>query len=101
MIPAVIGAAAFPIGSCPVFDMYPYASDEGDYLTLPDGSRVGARGAPNNRAECPIGTILTPGQTLSWHSDFAGQGDVGEGDDGDGLPYSQHGAGGGWQICFE
>ena len=72
------------LGPCPVFD-----TENGyDFLTLPDGSR-------HSGADCPAGAALAAGQRLAWHSD-----DRNQGYSGNGLPYSDHGAGGGWQVCF-
>ena len=90
-----------PLGPCPVFDTESYlfadtyrdptedqTTGGPDFLTLPDGSTY-------HTADCPTGTVLAAGQTLVWHSN----GDY-QGGDGDGLPQSTSGAGGGWQICF-
>ena len=76
------------LGPCPVFDIRPSPTDSRDYLTLPDGSR-------HSGADCPAGAALAAGQRLAWHSDGENQGY-----DGNGLPYSDYGAGGGWQVCF-
>ena len=73
------------LGGCPVFDI----NTNGDYLTLPDGSR-------HSGADCPAGSALAAGQTLSWHSSSAWQGSG----IGNGLPASQSSPGGGWQVCF-
>ena len=113
---AVIGAGG-ALGACPVFDVwdtesngggYGYGYDEddnrvdyiGDYLTLPDGSQH------SGMAGCPAGATLATSQTLLWHSDETMEGSgygysVGEwrSDDPD-VPFSEFGAGGGWQICF-
>lgn len=78
----VVGGAG-TLGACPVFDIYP----GGDYVALPDGS-------DHQGNDCPAGARLTPGQTLTWHSDASSQGLNG------GLPTSVYGAGGGWQLCF-
>ena len=88
-----VGGAGGALGACPVFDTYHSSTSDiesgyGDYLTLPDGSA-------HSGAACPAGAVLAGGQTLAWHSDGSSQGS-----DGDGLPRSTHGAGGGWQICF-
>jgi hypothetical protein len=82
---AVAGVGA--LGPCPVFDTN--TERDGDYLTLPDGSR-------RQGAVCPAGVVLGSGQTLTWHSEAGGD----QGNSGNGLPYSHDGAGGGWQVCF-
>ena len=84
-VAGVLGGAGV-LGPCPVFD----TEDHGgaDYLTLPDGS-------PHSGADCPAGAALAAGQRLAWHSDESFQGD-----NGNGLPQSRSGAGGGWQVCF-
>ena len=46
-----VAGAGGALGACPVFDC------EGDYLTLPDGSR-------HYGAECPAGSVLKAGDTL-------------------------------------
>ena len=81
---AVAGGAG-ALGPCPVFDINDLG---GDSLTLPDGSR-------HSRADCPAGAALAAGQRLAWHSD-----DGYQGENGNGLPQSSSGAGGGWQVCF-
>ena len=83
---AIAVAGAGVLGGCPVFDTWP----GDDYLTLPDGSR-------HYNADCPDGSALAAGQTLSWHSNGHYQGNP---NGGNGLPWSQHGPGGGWQVCF-
>jgi hypothetical protein len=106
------------LGSCPVFDV-----DPSDGLTLPDGRRydnveircfsipgclVGpdVNKCPSSATKlsdcddgCPTGAALAVGDTLTWHSNGDNQGGW-NGHDGDGLPHSVYGAGGGWQICF-
>ena len=96
------------LGACSVFDM----GDVGDDLTLPDGSRHGD-------SDCPAGALLAPGDALSSASNGDFQGSVGmmtwiDGIDIDGTPWdngcaakgtcglpgSNPGLGGGWQICF-
>ena len=75
------------LGPCPVFDTY----GGFDSLTLPDGSQ-------HSGGRCPAGAALAAGQRLAWHSDGNAQGTYPSG--GNGLPYSDSGAGGGWQVCF-
>ncbi len=73
----------------------------GDHVTLPSGARHGV-------SDCSEGVVLVPGDALSWTSDSEYQGSVGYNgyDNGCaakgtcGLPYSGHGLGGGWQLCF-
>ena len=57
-----------------------------DRITLPGG--VLGNG-------CTRGALVS-GDTVEWTSDGEDQGTNGRG----GLPYSEHGLGGGWQICF-
>ena len=71
-----------------------------DYVTLPGGAR-------HDRSDCPEGATLLPGDALSWASNYHNQGSVGTRFDNGcaakgtcGLPYSAHGLGGGWQLCF-
>ena len=78
------GGSGGVLGGCPVFD-----TSSSDYLTLPDGNR-------HDWDDCPVGSALAAGQTLSWHSDGYWQGGGG----GNGLPKSGNGRGGGWQVCF-
>ena len=67
------GGSGGVLGGCPVFYI-----NNGDYLTFPDGSR-------HSGADCPAGSALAAGQTLSWHSDSAGKGT---------NEFSL------WQVCF-
>ena len=84
----LVGGAGGALGACSVFDIH-----SADPLTLPDGS------TPSG-ADCPVGTVLTGGQTLTWHSDDGVQGANVQGIL-HGLPHNDRsGAGGGWQICF-
>ena len=86
------------LGPCPVFD-----TDHGDSVTLPGGARHGD-------SDCPEGAALAPGDAIAWTSNAAHQGSVGapSGYNGNGcaakgtcgLPFSQHGLGGGWELCF-
>ena len=71
------------VGSCPAFDVVT------DQLTLPSGRVV-------NFGYCPVGLVLTPGQTLAWTSNGQCQGGRGTGANCG----STSGLGGGWQICF-
>eukprot|EP01051_Picozoa_sp_SAG22_P007249 SAG22_NODE_503_length_9694_cov_13.573736_5_plen_1203_part_00 len=83
------GAARGVLGGCPVFDIQ--SSDfYDDLLTLPDGSR-------HHGADCPAGAVLAAGQSLAWHSSTRWQGNNPQ---GNGLPQSHDGLGGGWQVCF-
>eukprot|EP01045_Picozoa_sp_COSAG04_P037768 COSAG04_NODE_9813_length_830_cov_1.240766_1_plen_187_part_00 len=66
-----------------------------------------AAGAQLGSSDCPVGAALAVGDALSWTSDGAYQGSVaGLPDNGCaakstcGLPYSNQGLGGGWQLCF-
>ena len=98
------------LSACSVFGMSLYGDGhvEGSYnprfdsVTLPGGARHGG-------SDCPVGAELEPGLTV-WRSDAVQQGnpgDVGSDDNGCGaqgtcgLPFSEPGLGGGWQICFE
>ena len=85
---AVRGAGG-TLGSCPVFDVR-----RGDSLTLAEGS-TDYDADECEECECPAGVVYAGGQILTWQSD-----DGHQGDGGGGLPESQHGPGGGWQICF-
>ena len=68
-----VAGAGGALGACPVFD---FEGVSYDYLTLPDGSVHGGADW-----DCPAGTVLEGGQTLSWHSDQSVQGS-------------------GWQVCL-
>ena len=46
-------------------------------------------------SDCPVGAVLSPGDSVYWHSNSEWQGNG-----GNGLPESRDGLGGGWQICF-
>eukprot|EP01051_Picozoa_sp_SAG22_P003500 SAG22_NODE_172_length_16609_cov_14.370806_2_plen_2010_part_00 len=84
------GAAGGVLAGCPVFD-----TNSGDYLAFPDGSLHGyARPTPTARV-CPTGAVLAASESMVWHSDSTNQGH-----NGNGLLQSNHGLGGGWQICF-
>ena len=86
------------MGGCGVFDL---AGD--DFVTMPGGVRRGL-------SDCPEGTSLMPGETVTWHSDGGHEG--GQHPDPRvarngceekhicGVGYSHHGVGGGWQLCF-
>ena len=65
-----VAGAGGRIGACPVFDTESCC----DHLTLPDGSA-------HSGADCPAGTLLAGGQTLSWHTDNSNQASE-------------------WQVCF-
>ena len=57
-----------------------------------------------------MGAVLASGDAIAWHSNNAAQGSVGcAGSCGDngcvakgtcGLPFSECGLGGGWELCF-
>lgn len=88
----VVGSGGGVLAACDVFDMY-------DHITLPDGSQ---------RSECPVGVTLVVGDIVEWSSDTGVQGTIRA--DGIpswctakgncGLPRSEAGIGGGWQLCF-
>ena len=82
----VVGGAAGVLGPCPVFDTETF-----DYVKLPGGAEYSG-------ADCPAGKALAAGDALSWTSDDSDQGTWPRG--GNGLPWSDGGAAGGWQICF-
>lgn len=98
------------LGPCHVFDTRlpnPNIHQDGDIVTLPDGSE-------HCGSDCPMGVVLAPGDTVTWRSDPTSQGSGGRdssqptwrgngcADKGlCGLPYSEMGLGGGWQICIE
>ena len=52
---------------------------------------------PSNNKHVYVKPLIA-GDAVSWRSDGVHQGTYGGG--GDALPYSEDGAGGGWQICF-
>ena len=85
------------LAPCAVFDTNSGAGY--DYVTLPGGARHGG-------SDCPEGAALAPGDALSWTSNDRHQGTVGYDDNGCaakgtcGLPWSDYGLGGGWQLCF-
>ena len=91
-----VGGGGGVLGACGVFDTY---YNNGDTVTLPDGSSHGG-------SDCPAGAVLAAGGSVGWASDGGGQGgnlgdDNGCGAKGlCGLPFSNDGLGGGWQICF-
>jgi hypothetical protein len=87
------GAVGGVLGPCPVFNTNSIGYD--DPLTLPGGAKYSG-------ASCPAGVPLAAGDAISWLSNGSWQGEGGfYGDSGgDGLPFSDEGAGGGWQICF-
>jgi hypothetical protein len=85
----VVGGGGGVLGPCPVFDTYP--GGYSDRLMLPGGTKY-------KGANCPDGAALATGDTLSWTSSNKNQGNPGG--NGNGLPWSYGGAGGGWQICF-
>ena len=81
---AVAGGSGGVLGGCPVFDTV----GSQDWLALPGGSR-------HSGADCPAGSALAAGQTFEWHSSGHDQGN-----NGNGLPATDSGLGGGWQVCF-
>eukprot|EP01045_Picozoa_sp_COSAG04_P031617 COSAG04_NODE_5915_length_1457_cov_1.702504_2_plen_151_part_00 len=91
------GTGGGVLGSCAVFDLY-----GGDIVTLPGGEQL-------DGSDCPVGAGLAAGNALSWTSNRADQGSVGNPYGWDngcaakgacGLPFSQFRLGGGWQLCF-
>ena len=73
----------------------------GEGLRLPGGAEHGS--------DCPVGAWLAAGDALSWTSGESGQGSVDNPYGWDngcaakgtcGAPWSVHGLGGGWQLCF-
>eukprot|EP01050_Picozoa_sp_SAG11_P027766 SAG11_NODE_7160_length_1185_cov_1.073665_1_plen_222_part_00 len=78
----VVGGGGGTLGACLVFDIH------GSDVALPDGSH-------HYYSDCSAGAGLTPGQAIRWHSDGYDQGE-----NGNGLPNNEFGAGGGWQLCF-
>jgi hypothetical protein len=80
-----VGGGGGVLGPCGVFDT---ENSDYDYVTLPDGSRHGG-------SDCPAGAVLAAGGSVGWASDRSYQGHG-----GNGLPVSEDGLGGGWQICF-
>eukprot|EP01052_Picozoa_sp_SAG31_P003088 SAG31_NODE_115_length_24128_cov_47.693912_11_plen_1303_part_00 len=96
----IVVAGGGVLGDCPVFDT------EGglDYLTLPSG-RYRLHNSQYAGDECPARQELAAGQILAWHSNSDNQGgSPGYNQhgwlNGNGLPHSVHGLGGGWQVCF-
>ena len=91
-----VGGGGGVLGACGVFDT---EGVDNDRVTLPDGSSHGG-------SDCPAGAVLAAGGSVGWASDGGWQGSLGHHDNGCvakglcGLPYSAHGLGGGWQICF-
>jgi hypothetical protein len=100
-----VGAGAGVLGPCGVFD-----NDGSDVVILPDGSMLGSTHACRTcgGSNCPVGATLAAGDSVGWESNAGSQGNTGEhrGDNGCdakglcGLPHSEDGLGGGWQICF-
>ena len=92
-ITVVVGGV---LGPCPVFDLQ-HGVTHPDYV--------------NGHAEsnCPEGEAHAPGDAITWHSNVAGQGSAGN-EPGYhngcaakgtcGLPWSERGLGGGWELCF-
>jgi hypothetical protein len=88
------------LAACSVFDICPLSLD---FLTLPDGVK-------HHGSDCPAGVSLATDSTVTWSSDDIAQGSVGDHlmeplTDCDamgtcGVPFSQYGLGGGWEICF-
>ena len=110
-ITVVVGGV---LGPCPVFDTY----SSNDPVTLPGGTSRqyingdwvdDAPGQAHGGSDCPEGAALAPGDAIGWHSNFAHQGSVGNPYNNAngcaakgtcGLPYSERGLGGGWELCF-
>ena len=92
-----VGGGGGVLGACGVFDIFGYSA--ADILTMPDGSTHGG-------SDCPAGAALLPGDSVGWASDGYWQGSNSGTANGCaakascGLPWSQSGLGGGWQICF-
>lgn len=83
------------LGPCPIFD-----NGGGDFL-ITSGSEdchVGGHNRCYDGHDCPAGSTLTIGQTLTWRSNEDNQGSFDNG--WGGLPLSNNGLGGGWQVCF-
>eukprot|EP01045_Picozoa_sp_COSAG04_P004841 COSAG04_NODE_216_length_19953_cov_85.343558_12_plen_429_part_00 len=91
-----VGGGGGVLGPCPVFDTE-YSGN--DRVTLPGG-------AAHYGSDCPEGAVLASGDAIAWHSSSGYQGSVGYRGNGCaakgtcGLPYSGHGLGGGWELCF-
>ena len=98
------------LACCGVFDTYGgrYSQGDtfGDSVTMPDGSQ-------HHGSNCPEGVALTPSGTITWQSDGASQGSIGNPYSGEdnynngcqakdlcGISWSQQLLGGGRQICF-
>ena len=94
------GTGGGVLAPCAVFDMLGMGVRY-EHVTLPGGARY-------YESDCPEGAVLTTGDVLGWASDGAQQGSVGLGQNDNGCaakgtcaaPFSQHGLGGGWQLCF-
>ena len=92
----IVGGGVGLLGASGVFDTNPrgYGSD---YITMPNGST-------HTGSDCPEGVLLLSGDSVGWASDRENQGNNGDNDCAAhglcGLPYSDDGLGGGWQICF-
>jgi hypothetical protein len=90
-----VGGGGGVLGPCGVFDAF-----GADFVLLPDGSS-------HHYSDCPVGAVLAAGGSVGWTSDGIYQGGYGSGHDNGfdakglcGLPESDGGLGGGWQICF-
>eukprot|EP01045_Picozoa_sp_COSAG04_P004849 COSAG04_NODE_216_length_19953_cov_85.343558_20_plen_237_part_00 len=91
------------LGPCPVFD-----TGGRDLVTLPDSDTSGNwHDARHFGSDCPEGAALAAGDAIAWTSDGGNQGNRGGRRDNGcaaegtcGLPYSQEGFGGGWELCF-
>ena len=112
-----VGGGGGALGACGVFDMEPYQNN--DHVTMPGGSMhsgdihsvmdAGRSVDVHYGSDCPVGAVLSPGDSVGWASDGVQQGNSGNGEGFDngcaanglcGLPESRYGLGGGWQICF-
>ena len=75
----------------------------------PDEPTMNQTALPSSGSGCPEGAALAPGDAIAWTSNANQQGSVGNpyGRDNGcaakgtcGLPYSDVGPGGGWELCF-
>jgi hypothetical protein len=104
------------LGPCRVFDLQSGAGSDqsgtfGDYIQMPrDDINPNAMRCPGCTthfdSDCPMGFSLRTGDYVRFRTDGNWQGTVGRYDDGCqakgtcGLPWSENGLGGGWEICF-
>jgi hypothetical protein len=107
-----IGGGGGMLAGCDVFDL-----GNEDVIEFPSlNTKMSSN--PNNlqplervdrfrQSNCPVGVALAPGDEIFWSSDRADQGAAIDHYDNHctekslcGLPWSDPGLGGGWQICF-